>query len=198
MACVAARWRRGLARGRVDASASIRGEAGIAFLEVLVTSVVLGIAVLGVSLMLSEGNTWVAAGADDRAALSLARQKIEQLRSVTFACIPLGGPGTKTAMTGCTATQNYNEGGATWVTATGGSAAAPSGRSFARVTCVEYVTEIDFGSPAYAGGNAASPCTAGAQTNVKRVTVIVRARGQAAEDEPVMLKAWITSTPGGL
>lgn len=198
MACAEARRRKGLTRRRPSAHSNVRSETGIAFLEVLVASVVLGIAAVGVSLMLSAGNTWVAAGGDDRAALGLARQKIEQLRSLTFACIPLGGSGTKAAMTGCAATQNYNEGRATWVTATGSSAAAPSSRSFTRLTCVEYVSETDFGSPVYAGSSAATPCTAGAPTNVKRITVIVQATGQAAEDAPLILEAWITAIPGGL
>ena len=198
MTCLEARLRKGLTRGRDTARSTIRSEAGIAILEVIVTSVVIGIATLGMSLMLSAGNSWVTAGGDDRAALGLARQKIEQLRSLTFACIPLGGPGPKTAMVGCTATQNYNEGGATWVSTAGSPVAAPSSRSFTRLTCVEHVSETAFSSPAYAGDTTANPCVAGAPTNVKRITVIVRPIGQAAEGAPLIIEAWITSIPGGL
>ena len=173
-------------------------EAGIALLEVLVTSVVLGMAIVGVALMFSLGNAWVVAGGDERVALNLARQKIEQLRSLTFACIPLDGPGTKTAMTGCTASQNYDERGTTWVTATGSRAAAPSSRSFTRLTCVQYVSDTSISSPAYAGGATANPCLAGAATNTKRITVVVQPARPTEVDAPVIIEAWITSIPGGL
>ena len=175
-----------------------RPEAGIALLEVLVTGVVLSIAVVGVALMFSLGNAWVVAGGDERVALNLARQKIEQLRSLTFACVPLAGPGTKTAMTGCTATQNYDEGGTTWVTAPGAAAAAPSSRSFARLTCVQYVSDTAISSPVYAGGATANPCVAGAATNTKRITVIVQPSRPTEVDAPVIIEAWITSIPGGV
>ena len=178
-----------------------RPEAGIALLEVLVTGVVLSIAVVGVALMFSLGNAWVVAGGDERVALNLARQKIEQLRSLTFACIPLDGPGTKTAMTGCTATQNYNEGPTTWVTASGaaGPQPTPTSRTYTRKTCVEYVSDTSFSSPAYAGGTAATPCTNTATvTNTKRIVVIVQPTRSIEAEPPVTLQAWITAVPGGL
>lgn len=185
----------GSSRGRSSDSP----QAGLALLEVLVTAVVVGVAVTGIALMFSLGNTWVVAKGDDRVALSLAQQKVEQLRSLTFNCIFLGGPAAyATPLPGCTATQNYNEGGATWVGADGTTAPAPSSRSFTRLTCVEYVTDTDVASPAYAGGSTGSPCVAGAATNVKRITVIVQPAQQREVDPPVILQAWITSLPGGI
>ncbi|OGK78404.1 MAG: hypothetical protein A2X52_19820 [Candidatus Rokubacteria bacterium GWC2_70_16] len=175
------------------------GQAGVALVEVLVTAVVVGIAVTGIALMFSLGNTWVVAKGDDRVALSLAQQKIEQLRGLTFNCIFLGGPAAYTLpLPGCTATQNYNEGGATWVGADGTTAPSPSSRGFTRLTCVEYVTDTDVASPAYAGGSTGSPCVAGAATNVKRITVVVQPAQQREVDPPVTLQAWITSLPGGI
>ncbi|HXJ78982.1 MAG TPA: hypothetical protein VMS64_09900 [Candidatus Methylomirabilis sp.] len=178
-------------------SIEARSELGGGLIEVLVTSAFLGIAVVGIALMFSHGSTWAVAGGDDRVALSLARQKIEQLRSMTFSCLPLGAPGPKAVLAGCTATQNYNEGGATWVTATGAAAPAPSNRSFTRLTCVQYVSDTDFGSPAYGGGVTGSPCAAGTPSNSKRITVIVQPTLPAAYP-PVVLQAWITSVPGGM
>ena len=63
--------------------------------EVLVSSVILAVAAIGVALMLSTGHGWVVAGGDNRVAQNLARQKIEQLRSLGFSCVPLGGPEPK-------------------------------------------------------------------------------------------------------
>jgi type II secretory pathway pseudopilin PulG len=179
-------------------SGAENGERGGVLLEVVVTSAVLAIAVVGISFMFSLGNTWAAAGGDDRVALSLARQKIEQLRSMTFSCVPLGGPGAKAALSGCTATQNYSEGGATWVTATGATASAPSNRNFTRLTCVQYVSDTDFSSPAYAGDVTASPCDTGTPSSSKRITVIVRPSSSTEALPPVVLEAWITSVPGGM
>ena len=196
-------------------------ETGTALIEVLVTSVVVGIAAAGIALMFSFGNTWVVAKGDDRVAQVLAQQKIEQLRSLGFSCIHLGGPAAYNApLTGCTATQNYNEGGATWVAADGTTAAtpaggAPIGRNFTRLTCVEYVSETNFSSPAYAGGTTGAPCNANppaaptGQTTpiIKRITVIVQPAQYAADvsgnrryaDPPVVLQAWIgLLVPGGL
>ena len=173
-------------------------QAGYALLEVLVTSAVVGIAVAGVALMFSFGNTWVVAKGDDRVALGIAQQKIEQLRSLTFNCIFVGGPASYTApLPGCTATQNYSE-GAAWVAADGTTAPAPSSRSFTRLTCVQYVTETDVASPAYAGGTTGSPCVAGTATNMKRITVVVQPAQQRQVDPPVILQAWITSLAGGI
>ena len=176
-------------------------QAGYALLEVLVTALVVGIAVAGVALMFSFGNTWVVAKGDDRVALGIAQQKIEQLRSLTFNCIFVGGPASYTTpLPGCTATQNYDEPqGPGWVAAGGTTAPAPSSRSFTRLTCVEYVTDTDVASPAYAGGTTGSPCVVAVlPTNIKRMTVVVQPTQQRQVDPPVILQAWITSLPGGI
>lgn len=187
-------------RGQI-ARGALGGESGTSILEVLVASVVLGISAVGIALMFSFGNTWVEAKGDDRVALSLAQQKIEQLRTLTFNCIPVTGPGTAGQTRGpnalpCTATQVYNE--PAWTTATGAAAPAPSDRAFGRLTCVQYVSDTNFSSPAYTGGSTGSPCAAGAVTNTKRITVIVTPTQQRQADDPVILQAFITSLPGGL
>lgn len=159
------------------------GEAGVALLEVLITAVVVGIAAVGIALMFSFGSTWVVAKGDDRVALSLAQQKIEQLKAIPFQCVPVppfpnngaGGPGNPgqtfslngvlvvpTPQQPCPAApsygvQVYNE--PTWTTVTASNAPAPSNRSFTRLTCVQFVSETDFLVPAFAGSIlTALPC----------------------------------------
>ena len=188
-----------------------RSEAGVALLEVLVTAVVVGIAAIGIAFMYSYGNTWVVAGGDQRVALKLAEQKIEQLRSLGFACIPLGGPAVYASLPGTCAlspsssySQNYNEGGGTWVTATGSVAPQPTptntNRSFKRLTCVEYVTSGN--SPAYAGGTNPTTATcpvAPVVRTVKRITVVVQPYNNVTgtnSGAPLILEGWISSIPG--
>jgi type II secretory pathway pseudopilin PulG len=95
-------------------------QSGFVLLEVLIGGVVLSIAILGIALMLSEGQSYVVADGDDRVALALARQKIEAVKNLGFGCIPLaataGSPGVpQAALTGCPDTgetqsaRTYNE-----------------------------------------------------------------------------------------
>jgi type II secretory pathway pseudopilin PulG len=76
-------------------SRSLRGQQGFAILEILMGAVVLAIAVLGVALMFSEGQSFAVADGDDRVALALAQEKIEHVKSLGFNCIPSpAGPGS--------------------------------------------------------------------------------------------------------
>lgn len=91
------------------------GNDGVAIIEVLIAAIVLGVATIGIALMFSHGGSFITAEGDDRVAIYLARQKIEDLRRISVTCIPIGGPGDTGALigpnpnTGCTATQVYNE-----------------------------------------------------------------------------------------
>lgn len=105
----------------------------MALLEVLIAGVILALAVVGIALMFSEGQSYVVAEGDDRVAIALAQEKLEAVRALGFSCIPLGGPGTAgtpmTVLSGCpdtTETQvarTYNE--------------APLGRYTSRTVVVE-------------------------------------------------------------
>ncbi|MBI2199782.1 MAG: hypothetical protein HYU42_14460 [Candidatus Rokubacteria bacterium] len=137
------------------------------------TAFVVGVAAVGIALMFSFGNTWVVAKGDNRVGLSLAQQKIEQLKAMPFQCVPVpplpgngaGGPGTagqtfslngvavplpqQPCPAAPTYIQVYNE--PTWTTVTATNAPAPSDRNFIRLTCVQFVSETDFSLPAFAG-----------------------------------------------
>jgi hypothetical protein len=60
----------------------------------LIAAAVLAIAIVGIALMFSEGQTYAVADGDDRVAVALAQEKIEHVRSLGFGCIPSpAGPG---------------------------------------------------------------------------------------------------------
>jgi len=58
---------------------ALRGERGVAIIEVLTAAVILAIAVIGLAVMFSWGQSFVVAQGDDRVALYLAQQRIESL-----------------------------------------------------------------------------------------------------------------------
>jgi type II secretory pathway pseudopilin PulG len=119
------------------------GQEGYALLEVLVAGVVQGIALTGLALMFSLGQVTVVGQGDERVALYLAQQKIEEARSLGFFGIAMGSQ-TDTVTAGETGNQ-----------------------TFTRVTCTTYVSDTNLGEPP-AGG-----CPAGATTGTKRVKVTV-------------------------
>ena len=68
-----------------DQRRKLCGERGIALLEVLTTSVIVLIAMIGLALLFSMGSSFVAAEGGERVALFLAQQRLEELRAVGFA-----------------------------------------------------------------------------------------------------------------
>ena len=60
------------------------GQAGFSLLEVLVCAFIVGIAAVGLALMFSSGQAFVQAEGDNRVALFLAQQRMEQIRAVGF------------------------------------------------------------------------------------------------------------------
>lgn len=66
---------------------------GVAIIEVLIAGVVLAIAIIGLALMFSSGETYVVAEGDERVAIYLAQQKIEELRSKGWGSVPIGTVG---------------------------------------------------------------------------------------------------------
>lgn len=168
----------------------VRGQTGVTLIEVLVTTLVTAIAALGLALMYAMGGTFVVARGDDRTALGLAQQKIEQLKALTYACVPVGDPGNSgppPGVAGCP-----GAGDPRYVFTEGpGDPAVLADRTFVRLTCVQWVTDTNLNEPAYAGGADAVPCEAGLETTTKRITVVVTPTQR--ESEPVVLQAWVTS-----
>ena len=65
-------------------------EAGSFILEVLIVGTILSIAVVGLALMFSQGQTFVFAEGDERVGLYLAQQKMEELRTLGYESVTIG------------------------------------------------------------------------------------------------------------
>lgn len=60
------------------------GQAGLSLLEVLVSAFIVGIASVGLALMFSSGQAFVSAEGDNRVALFLGQQRMEQVRAIVL------------------------------------------------------------------------------------------------------------------
>lgn len=106
-------------------------------LEVLMAGTVFGVAVVGLALLFGLAQTSVVAQGDERVALYLARQKLEQLSGLGFGCVPVGegtsaDPDFDADGTGPCPTQSYYQ--------TGITAGVSGSQTFTRVTTVHCVT----------------------------------------------------------
>jgi Tfp pilus assembly protein PilV len=123
-------------------------EQGSTLIEVVIASLILGIAVAGVALMLSTARSFTVAQGDDRVAFYLAQDKLENLRALGFAAVPTSsGP--------CPGTTCYNEPGLT--------AGEDQDQTFLRVTTVICVAKSNV--------NTAIACPS--PQVLKRITVTV-------------------------
>ena len=104
---------------------------GVFIIEVLVAGVVFAIAVIGLVLMFSWGQTFVVAQGNDRVALYLAQQKIESLRASGYAA-------AEVLNSNCGGTPALDE------TLTAGMA---NSQSFTRQTDVEHVNDANLSNP---------------------------------------------------
>ena len=154
--------------------AHVTKQTGITLVETLVASLVMGIAIIGVSLMYGTGSSWVVATGEGRVATGLAQQMIEQKRAGGF---PVPETRCETV---------YPDGSV----APCASPVDPSVRAFTRVTCVQYVSDADSDDPAYAY---TPECRAGdpPTKNTVRVTVTVTSTRPRAQANAVTLQAWL-------
>src|SRR5262249_449245 len=113
-------------------------EKGSTLLEVMVASLVLGIAVVGVALMMSSARSFVVAHGDERVGFYLAQDKLENLRALGFAAIPLTPGGA------CAANPPY---GTTWYNEPNLTTAEDNSQTFTRVTEVRCVAKSDLNTP---------------------------------------------------
>jgi hypothetical protein len=116
---------------------------------VLMAGIVVGIAIVGVALMFSSARSFIVAQGDDRVALYLAQEKLEQLRALGFSAIPTGPGGF------CPGTTCYDE--------TGLTAGVANAQTFRRVTTVDCVAKSNL--------NASIACPN--PPVLKRITVMV-------------------------
>jgi len=94
----------------------------------MMASLVLGIAIVGVGLMMSSARSFTVAQGTTRVALYLAQDKLERLLALEFAAIPLTGGA-------CPGTTCYNE--------TNLTAGEDNAQTFTRATTVDCVAKPD-------------------------------------------------------
>jgi len=145
----------------------LASESGLALMEVMTASVVFGMAMVGVILMLSLARSLNVAQGDTRVGFYLAQEKLEQLRALGFAAIPIDPGGS------CPGTTCYSGPGESALT--GGVA----NQTFTRVTSVVCVAK----------SNLDSPVACPTPPVLKRITVTVTLPMlQNSADPPVVLQ----------
>jgi hypothetical protein len=196
---------------KVKAGGKLTGQEGIALLEVLLSALIGGIAIVGLTLMLSRGQEAVVAQGDDRVALHLARQKVEKLTgAVAQAGFATLQTGNKVNDAGCpnppdpnnAAERCYNE-----TNLAGAGQQTPGGstsldrQTFTRVTCVRIVNDDNPTAPADTLDPATwtcPPCVGGSCTgNTMRIKVAVTPRmmqSDAVIVESVLVNAGVSTT----
>ena len=140
----------------------LSGQAGISLLEVLFGALVFGVAAVGIGMMFGLGQSLVQAGGDDRAALSIAQQRLEQVRAAGFGPSTLPDPREETADDGVPI-DNLQ--------------AQDDVPGFRRRTIITGVCPTNFAIPYNGGGCPSSP-----NLEAKLVTVMVRFKGLSGND----------------
>jgi prepilin-type N-terminal cleavage/methylation domain-containing protein len=171
---------------------------GYALIEVLIASIVVGIGVLGVSLMLTHGSAFTASQGVSQVELYLAEQKLERLRVMGYVGTAVLASSDVGATAGCgtDAEPCYNE------TLQGsGAVRSGQGQSFTRLTCVDYVADSGPPYPTACPGTlpAQPPCWSSAAnlSCTKRVRVTVQPLNQAAvaRPDPITLEMILVNPP---
>ena len=144
-------------------SSVLGGQRGAFVLELLIGSIIVGIALVGLGLLFARGQATIVGEGSQRVEQHLAEQQLENYRSAGFpaaTCVDPPGP--------CPGSKTEN--------VTAGESGA---LTFTRTTCAYYV---DNNTLLPAGGVAPpSPCLAGAVTRTLRVTVTVTPPSQQTD-----------------
>jgi Tfp pilus assembly protein PilV len=181
-------------RARSLIPSHLAGQAGISLVEILVAGLVVGIALIGVTLMYGTGSTWVAAMGDDRVGAGLAQQRIEQIRADATsqgwdsAAVSPGISSERVDPVGCDDLTPQCQ----------------QTPKYRRLTCIQYVDPSTANgiNPAYTPD---CPAAAGGSPNpssMRRITVTVtpvfvdnaRVERPVVRAYTVMLQGWITQS----
>jgi len=136
----------------MKARRTLIGQEGFTLIEILAAAIILGIAVVGLTLLLSRGQAFIVAQGDTRIALYLTEQKIERLRALGFGAAWV--PNTNhlnysdaLANNGCAAAGSNNEPCYNETIQAGAGQQTPSvaptvdTQTFTRLTCVRIVQD---------------------------------------------------------
>lgn len=153
------------------------GQAGFSLIEVLVGSLIVAIAGLGMAMMFGRGQAMVQGGGDDRAALSLAIQRLEQVRAAGFGPPTLPDPREETAPDGVQ------------IDNVGNTDAVPG---FRRRTIITGVCPTNF-AIAWNAGGCPQPLNPG-MVEAKLVTVMVRMQEPGSGNTDAQTRPVVLST----
>src|SRR5262245_45630293 len=120
----------------------LTSQVGISLVELLVAGLVMGTAVVGLTLMYGTGSNWVAATGQSRVATALAQQMIGQVRSQGWACAttPPAPPSCQIGLPQAgvrTPPETVYPAGVS----------DPGVSSFTRNTCIQYVSDVQMNEP---------------------------------------------------
>jgi type II secretory pathway pseudopilin PulG len=166
----AIRVRSGLRRGRMG----LGGEAGMSLLEVLFGIAIVAVAGVGMAMMLGTGQGMVQGGGDNRAALSIAQQRLEQVRAAGFGSPSLPDPREELEPLGVQI-DNFSD--------------ADAVPGFRRRTIITGVCPTDFAIAYNAAG-----CPSRPSIEAKLVTVMVRMKDPGSNNTDVQTRPVILST----
>ena len=152
-------------------------EAGFSLVEVLIGAAIVAIAGVGMAMMFGRGQAMVQGGGDDRAALSIAEQRLEQVRAAGFGSPTLPDPREETAADGAQINNQSD------------SDAVPG---FRRRTIITGVCPTNF-AIAWNDGACPPPLNPGA-VEAKLVTVMVRMKEPGSNNTDVQTRPVILST----
>jgi len=161
-------------RGLKIVEGGLGDEAGMSLLEVLFGIAIVGVAAVGMAMMFGMGQGMVQGGGDNRAALSIAQQRLEQVRAAGFGPSALPDPREETSPNGAQI-NNF-----------GDSNAVPG---FRRRTIITGVCPTNFAIGYNDGGCPSSP-----NVEAKLVTVMVRMMNPATNTTDVQTLPVILST----
>ena len=153
------------------------GSAGFSLVEVLIGAAIVAIAGVGMAMMFGRGQAMVQGGGDDRAALSIAEQRLEQVRAAGFGSSTLPDPREETAADGVQI-NNLSD-----------SDAVPG---FRRRTIITGVCPTNF-AIAWNDGACPPPLNPGI-VEAKLVTVMVRMKEPGSNNTDVQTRPVILST----
>jgi hypothetical protein len=166
-------------------------QTGLSLIEVLVAGLVMGTAIVGMSLMYGTGSSRVTSTGDDRVASGLAQQRIEKIRALGWGCVTTRPPATPPCEIGIPMPE---------VAVYPAGAVNPGVRSFTRDTCIQPVDPDDpegLNTPDYTSACLVDPAVLTKQIKMVRITVTVTPIGTGTSNQalgqpnPVTLQAWL-------
>ena len=161
-------------RGFKIVGEGLASEAGMSLLEVLFGIAIVGMAAMGMAMMFGMGQGMVQGGGDNRAALSIAQQRLEQVRAAGFGPSTLPDPREELGVQGVQI-DNF-----------GDSDAVPG---FRRRTIITGVCPTNF-AIAYNDG----ACPTSPNVEAKLVTVMVRMKDPGSSNTDVQTLPVVLST----